>query len=149
MTVSISSLALVSNSSLSVPGKDNLAFFPGLNIQDFRGFAIGSFLLVASLFAFPEWTEGTVLAVREVFPFLVRAAHVSLAHRHGLDAVLEEKILQLLLHFRVGRHARSYPALHDCLSTVMEDHACGYLRGCLVIGAVHRHGANRVLRLPM
>jgi hypothetical protein len=33
------------------------------------------------------------------------------------------------------------------LGTVMQDHACGDFRGRLVVGTVHRHGADGVLRL--
>jgi hypothetical protein len=36
----------------------------------------------------------------------VRAA---LAHRHGLDAVLEEEVLHYLMDFQVGRNVRGHP----------------------------------------
>src|SRR5262245_16625658 len=62
------------------------------------------------------------------------AAHVPLAHRHGLDAVLEEEVLHLLLDFRVRRYVRGDPALDDRVGTVMEDHASSNLRGRLVVG---------------
>jgi hypothetical protein len=51
----------------------------------------------------PEPTERAALSVWKVFAFLLRAAHIPLAHRHLLDAVLAEEILQLLLFLRVGR----------------------------------------------
>src|SRR5262249_17044894 len=95
----------------------------------------------------PERTEGAVLPVGKVFALLVRAAHVALRHRHLLDAVLEEEVLQFLLHLRVGHHIRSHPPLHNRLGTVMQDHASSYLGRGLVVGAVHRHGADGVLWL--
>src|SRR5215471_8657323 len=47
----------------------------------------------APLLPFPERTERAVLTVRKVLALLVRAAHVALAHCHGVDTVLEEKVL--------------------------------------------------------
>src|SRR5262249_11351007 len=94
-----------------------------------------------ALLALPERAEGAVLAL------LVRAAHVPLAQRHGPDAVPEEEVLHLLLHLRAGRHVRGHPPLDDRLGTVMQDHPSGDLRGRPVVGAVHGHGADGVLRL--
>jgi hypothetical protein len=58
-----------------------------------------------------------------------------------------EEVLQLLLHPRVGRHARDHPPLHDRFGTASKDHARRYLRGRLVVGAVQGHRAEGVLRL--
>jgi hypothetical protein len=71
-------------------------------------------------FPLPEGAERAVLAEGEVRALLVRAAHIALAHGHGLDAVLEKEILYLLLDLWVGRHVRGDPALDDRLGTVME-----------------------------
>src|SRR5258708_26479716 len=71
-----------------------------------------------ALLALPKRTERAVLAVREVLALLVRAAHVALAQRHGLDAVPEEEILHLLLYLRIGRNVRGHPTLDDRLGTV-------------------------------
>src|SRR5262249_47462587 len=90
----------------------------------------------APLLPFPERTKRAILAVGEVLALLVRAAHVALDHCHGFDAVLEEEVLQLLLHLRVGRHVRGHPPLDDCLGTVMQDDPCGDLGRDLVVGAV-------------
>src|SRR4051794_23068565 len=95
-----------------------------------------SVLPIAALLPPPERAEGTVLAVREVLPFFVRAAHVALAHRHGLDAVLLEERLNLLLDFRVCRNVRGDPSHDDRLGTVMQDQPWGDLRGRLVVGAI-------------
>src|SRR5262249_11591042 len=104
---------------------------------------------LAPLLPPPERAEGAVLALREVLPFLVRAAHAALAHRHGLDAVLDEEALHLRRDPGVRRHVRGHPALDDRLGAVVEDHAGGDLRGRPVVGAVQGHGADRVFgRLP-
>src|SRR5262245_35590484 len=108
-----------------------------------------SLLAVAALLALPERAEGAVLAQREVLALLVRAAHVALAHRRPLDAVLEEEVLQPLLHLRVGHHVRGHPPLHDRLGTVLQEHARRDLRGRPVVGAVPRHGADGELQLLM
>src|SRR5262249_48439671 len=101
---------------------------------------------VTPLLSLPERAEGAVLAVGKVFAFLVRAAQVALGHRHLLDPVLEEEVLQLLLYPGVGHHVRGHPPLQDRLGTVSQDHASGDLRGRLVVGAVQGHGADGVLR---
>src|SRR5262249_19217366 len=106
-----------------------------------------SVLSVPSLFPTPGRAEGAVLAVGEVLALLVRAAQVALGHRHLLDPVPEEEVLQLLLHLRVGRHVRGHPLLQDRLGTVSKDDSGGDLRGRLVVGAVQGHGAEGVRRL--
>src|SRR5262249_60757877 len=73
--------------------------------------------------ALPERAERAVLAVREVLSLLMRAAHVALAHRHGIDAVLEEEVLHLLLDFRIRRCVRCHPALDNRIGAVMQNHA--------------------------
>src|SRR5579864_5531656 len=90
----------------------------------------------APLLPFPKRTIRAVLAVGKVLALLVRAAHISVTHRHGFDTVLEEEILHFLLDFRVGGNIRSNPALNDCLGTVMEDHASGNLGRLFVVGTV-------------
>jgi hypothetical protein len=65
-------------------------------------FAVVSVALFAALFSLPKRTERAVLTVRKVLAFLVRAAHVPLAHRHLLDAVLKKEIRHFLLDLRVG-----------------------------------------------
>src|SRR5260370_3491105 len=65
-----------------------------------------SILSIASLFPLPEWTKRAVLSLGKVRALLVRTAHVAVAHRHGLDTVLEEEVLQLLLHFRAENNGR-------------------------------------------
>jgi hypothetical protein len=91
-------------------------------------FLLRSIPPIAPLFPLPKWTKLAVLAVRKVLALFMRATHVSIAHRHGFDAVLEEEILHFLLDFRVGGNIRGNPPLNDCLGTVMEDHACGLFR---------------------
>src|SRR5260370_23563652 len=90
---------------------------------------IGSALILTTtaMLPFPEWAERAVLAVRKVLTFLVRAAHVALAHRHGLDAVPDEEILHLLLDLRIARNVRGHPPLDDRLGTVMQDHSSSNL----------------------
>jgi hypothetical protein len=56
-------------------------------------FPLRSIFSIAPLFPLPKRTKRAVLAVRKVLALLVRATHVSIAHRHGFDAVLEEEIL--------------------------------------------------------
>src|SRR5262245_31584520 len=147
-TLTTSSFALSSAWALSESGMAGLLGLVG-RIIHVRGcfFAIGSILSITPLLPLPERAERAVLAVREVLALLVRAAHVALGHRHLLDPVLEEEVLQLLLHLRVGRHVRGHPALQDRLGTVVQDHACRDLRGRLVVRAVHGDRADGVLRL--
>src|SRR5262245_59392782 len=147
-TLTTSSFALSSAWALSESGMAGLLGLVG-RIIHVRGcfFAIGSILSITPLLPLPERAEGAVLAVREVLALLMRAAHVALGHRHLLDAVLEEKVLQLLLHLGVGHHVCGHPPLHDRLGTVMQDHARRNLRGRPVVGAVQRHGADGVLTL--
>src|SRR5262249_52004412 len=64
--------------------------------------------------------QRTVLAKRKILPFLMRAAHIALAHRHLLDAVMEEELLYLLLHLRVRHDICGDPALDDRLGTVTQ-----------------------------
>jgi hypothetical protein len=63
----------------------------------------------------------------EVLALLARAADVALGHRHLLDAVLDEEVLQLLLHLRIGRYVGTHPAFHDRLGPVLKDHPSGDL----------------------
>src|SRR6516162_178363 len=93
------------------------ALYGLLEVAD-RFFAIVSILPVAALLPLPERAKRAVLAFREVLALLVRAAHVALAHRHLLDAVMEEELLYLLLHLRVRRYVGSDPALQDRLGIV-------------------------------
>ena len=65
---------------------------------------------IAPLFPTPERAEGAVLALGKVLTLLVRAAQVALGHSHLLDAVLEEEVLQLLLHLRVGHYVGCHRA---------------------------------------
>src|SRR5262245_54533026 len=110
---------------------------------------------VAALLALPEGAERAVLAHGKVLPLLVRAAHVALAHRHLLDAVLEEEVLQLLLHFRVRRDIRRHPPHQDRLGPLVRDDGSGDLGGPFVVGSVAGDGADgeaglpRLLSLPL
>src|SRR5436190_1367833 len=105
-----------------------------------------SFLSATSLLSLPEWTKRAILAAWEVQPFFMRAAHVAITHRHGLDAVLVKEIFHFLLDLRVGRNARGDPTLDDGLGPVMKDHASSDFCGRLVVWAVEGHGADGVLR---
>lgn len=53
--------------------------------------AISFNLSCYSLLPLPKRTERTVFAMRKVLALFMRAAHVSVAHRHGFDTVLEEE----------------------------------------------------------
>src|SRR5262245_45983831 len=70
---------------------------------------------VAALLALPERAERAILACREIFPLLVRAAHVALAHRHRPDAVLLEELLKFLPHLGAGGHVGPDPPLQGRL----------------------------------
>src|SRR5689334_9925973 len=75
------------------------------------------FLHPTPLLPLPERAKRAVLAVREVLPLLVRAAHVALGHGHGLDPVLPEELLKLPLHLRVGRNVCPHPPHDDRLGS--------------------------------
>jgi hypothetical protein len=77
----------------------------------------------------------TGLAPQEIQHLLWVGASQPLFLRHAL--VLRSPRMQ----------CKGHPALDDGLGTVMQDHACSDLGRGLVIGAVHGHGADGVLRL--
>src|SRR5262249_8251623 len=100
----------------------------------------------ASLFSLPKRTKRAVLAVWKIKAFFARTAHVALAYRHGLDAVLKEKVLHFLLDLRVRCYVRDARAVDDGLGPVRTNHASSDLGRRLVVGAVRGDSADGILR---
>src|ERR1043165_4778439 len=104
-----------------------------------------SLLPIASLFPLPERTKRTISSLRKVQSFFVRATHVAITHRHRLDAVLGEELVNLLLHLHVLHDLATHPALDYRFGSFMQDDACGNLGRRLGVGTVERHGANGIV----
>src|SRR5262245_23500033 len=85
---------------------------------------------IATLLARPERAKGTILAVREVFPFFVRAAHVALAYGDRHHPMLPKELLHLPLHIWAGGHIGCRPTLKYRLCVRRLDHTGSDLRRC-------------------